>query len=216
MKLELLIIFIAFTFATDCGDLDLHRDEDYKWSNDNGDIYFNLCGPLETTISQYDTSDVSVLADLLTLNGFVTLGKYSTETITDVDNGVQFDYRGEDFSTTHFYTRVVVTCGDEDTSSDANVYPEDTTFVIEFSHPGACKKGGFPWVGITLLCLLFAGVICYIVVMVILNVFVFHKSGLEIIPNYEFWVMLPGLILDGIMFTFTCKKRGSEYKTFDI
>jgi uncharacterized membrane protein YgcG len=44
--------------------------------------------------------------------------------------------------------------------------------------------------------------VIYFVGGAIFNKFVRHKEGLEIIPNVEFWLALPGLVKDGILFTY--------------
>jgi len=56
-------------------------------------------------------------------------------------------------------------------------------------------SGGWIFV-IILLCL----VVVYIVAGIILNKFVRHQSGLDLIPNFEFWKSLPGLVKDGVFF----------------
>jgi len=44
--------------------------------------------------------------------------------------------------------------------------------------------------------------VLYFVAGAVFNKFVRHKEGLEIIPNVEFWVALPGLVKDGFLFTY--------------
>jgi hypothetical protein len=44
--------------------------------------------------------------------------------------------------------------------------------------------------------------VLYFVGGALFNKFVRHKEGLEIIPNVEFWLALPGLVKDGIVFTY--------------
>jgi len=44
--------------------------------------------------------------------------------------------------------------------------------------------------------------VLYFVGGAIYNKFVQHKEGIEIIPNVEFWMSLPGLVKDGFLFTY--------------
>jgi len=66
--------------------------------------------------------------------------------------------------------------------------------------------------GSIILIILLVLVVVYFVVGVVVQKFVRHQEGLEIIPNYQFWVSLPGLVKDGVMLIVnkTCR-RGQGY-----
>ena len=92
--------------------------------------------------------------------------------------------------------------------------PEPCHYQISFSSKYACPdgregefEGGWIFVIIVLV-----GLALYFIIGIIIKIAVFKASGKDIIPNTEFWVELPGLIKDGIVFLFnkiTC--RGGSY-----
>ncbi|EDR27440.1 hypothetical protein EDI_092310 [Entamoeba dispar SAW760] len=219
MKL-LFILFISCVFAIKCKDFkNIHKKTDYVFKKADADtyIYFNLCGPITTQFEGYDASDVSVLAYLETYKEKVVLGNTSTESLELVNEGktLRFSYNGD--SSLQLSSRVEVTCGPEDTSSNIKAQIEGSTFIFSFTSPDACPSNKtFPITGLILCIILFVLIGLYIIVTVILNIFVFHKKGLEVIPNYLFWIGLPSLLVDGVKFTFCCKKAGSEYQTFAV
>jgi len=66
--------------------------------------------------------------------------------------------------------------------------------------PGPPVSGkGFDY-GWIFVIIVLAGLALYFVVGAVVKKFVFHAEGLEIIPQNEFWLGLPGLIKDGFMF----------------
>jgi len=57
--------------------------------------------------------------------------------------------------------------------------------------------------------------ILYFIVGAVVNKFVRHKEGIEIIPNVEFWMALPGLVKDGHLYVYRklrglCNRGGFE------
>jgi len=60
---------------------------------------------------------------------------------------------------------------------------------------GPSISGGFIFLLIVLFCM-----IAYIVGGIIFNKVKRQAHGLELIPNFEFWTSLPGLVKDGVMF----------------
>jgi len=71
------------------------------------------------------------------------------------------------------------------------------------------KSGGVDAAGVILI-LFFVGLVLYFVGGWCLNKFVFHKEGsfFELIPQYLFWISLPGLIKDGCLFVVHGFKKG--------
>jgi len=74
------------------------------------------------------------------------------------------------------------------------------------------KKGSSAKVtgGGIFLILLFCGSFVYVVVGVVINKFVRHQEGIEILPNVAFWTGFFGLIRDGGKFIVnkTCRRGG--------
>jgi hypothetical protein len=62
------------------------------------------------------------------------------------------------------------------------------------------------------------GLVTYFVVGIIIKRVKFDKTGLEMIPNYNFWKDLPFLIKDGVLFVYHSiaglfrKGRGKDYE----
>jgi len=77
------------------------------------------------------------------------------------------------------------------------------TAPVESSPTGITGGGIF-------LILLFCGAALYLVIGVVVNKFVRHQSGIEMIPNIAFWTGFLGLIKDGGKFITlkTCKRGG--------
>jgi len=71
------------------------------------------------------------------------------------------------------------------------------------------KSGKITGGGVFLI-LLFCVPTIYLVAGVIVNKFVRHQSGVEVIPNYAFWGGFFGLIKDGVKFigVKTCRRGG--------
>jgi len=57
-------------------------------------------------------------------------------------------------------------------------------------------------------------IVLYLVGGVSYNKFVAHREGIELIPNVEFWVMLPGLVKDGHVFVWR-KIQALTGRTYD-
>lgn len=81
---------------------------------------------------------------------------------------------------------------------------------------GFCPGGGgggdngfdFGWVFVIIV---LCGLFLYFVLGIIILKFALHKEGREVVPQVEFWSALPGLVLDGIKFTWrkiTCQSGG--------
>jgi len=73
---------------------------------------------------------------------------------------------------------------------------------------GGGKKGGLSGGSILLICLLCVTV-TYFVAGTLFNKYQRHREGSEIIPNRDFWIGIPGLVKDGVVFTYH-KVRGQS------
>eukprot|EP01120_Amphizonella_sp_Union-15-10_P007373 TRINITY_DN247_c0_g1_i1.p1 TRINITY_DN247_c0_g1~~TRINITY_DN247_c0_g1_i1.p1 ORF type:complete len:252 (-),score=41.39 TRINITY_DN247_c0_g1_i1:74-829(-) len=73
------------------------------------------------------------------------------------------------------------------------------------SSPGGGGEGGDIG-GIVFLAIFFGAIILYLLVGVIVNKVVRKQEGAEVIPNWEFWRGLPGMVRDGTLFIFRCGK----------
>ena len=93
---------------------------------------------------------------------------------------------------------------------------------VTFYHPDACpiskssSSGGLSFGSIVLI-IIAALIVLYFAVGIPVMIFVFKKTGIEIIPFVSFWMMIPGLVLDGCKFIlglFPCyKKEGYDSLT---
>ena len=223
-----MISFLLFTLsmAITCKDMpNINKKNDYVFIQRGSSItvYFNLCGPINTKVDNFDTSKTSVLADLSqSTDLYKRLGNTTTEKITyheDPETGeieVHFDYQGDLNHNKYLQSRIVVKCGDYDTSSKiTGQLTDDDVYVFTFTSPDVCKaESHFPLTGIILLGILVIIVLLYLIVGLLVNTFIKQKRGIEVIPHYEMWKELPSLIKDGFLFTFTCKRKGSTYEPF--
>jgi len=221
----LLVLLVAESYAAiTCDDFDgLHKKSDYYFHEQGSDssVYFNLCGPVKTQFNGFDTSDTSILGKLGNGNSYARLGLYSTEKLTFTEKTntkpatLQFDYFGDKLTNFQLRSKVIVECSEEDTSSNITARLIDYVYVFSFKSPNVCETvDPFPIVGIILLSILLLFFLIYIIGGILLNKFVFHKEGIELIPHINFWKELPSLLLDGIKFTFCCRKASSQYAGF--
>lgn len=111
----------------------------------------------------------------------------------------------------------------------------EQVFMFAMSSHEACdKKGTVPEGGFDLVWfLLFPGVlgftmifvmiglVVYFIVGIIINKKRYDRAGVELIPHHEFWLSLPGLVKDGVLFIVSgcgrcVKGRGnSKYSDLD-
>ncbi|XP_077979005.1 cation-dependent mannose-6-phosphate receptor-like [Glandiceps talaboti] len=97
-----------------------------------------------------------------------------------------------------------------ETSSGSTIY----TFDLKSSHccPSSGGGGGGLSAG-TILCIIFIVLVTlYIVVGILYMKFVREAEGTDLIPNKMFWISLPGLIKDGVLFVLRpCRKGSTPY-----
>jgi len=87
---------------------------------------------------------------------------------------------------------------------------------LQFTSPYCCPNGLRPGVGgggfdygWIFVIIVFSAAAVYLLGGVIVNRFVFHHEGLQMIPNVDFWVASPGLMKDGVMYVVN-KVRGGQ------
>lgn len=89
---------------------------------------------------------------------------------------------------------------------------EDVNYIFTLRSPHAClvPNPGLS-AGSVLLILLFVAVMVYIIGGILFLRFYRGASGVEMIPNYEFWKDFPLLVKDGMIFTFRGCKSDTTY-----
>ncbi|XP_065908203.1 uncharacterized protein [Dysidea avara] len=153
----------------------------------------------------------------------------------------KFEYEGSNLKITYTggtddRTTVVKLKCDKTATTPELKYDEESpqkTYVLTMTSkcncPGLCsgssgsnhKSSSEPGiVGIVLLSVLVIVVIVYFVVGMIIMRVKYDKTGSDIIPNKTFWMSLPFLVKDGVLFTFTpclkCMGRDKQgYSTMD-
>ncbi|XP_071108535.1 cation-dependent mannose-6-phosphate receptor-like [Haliotis cracherodii] len=79
--------------------------------------------------------------------------------------------------------------------------------------PGPDNTGGEGLSGGSIVVIIFFGVaFLYILGGLMFQTFVRKASGREMVPNFGLWSILPGLIRDGFILTFTCGRRSGYGK----
>ena len=81
--------------------------------------------------------------------------------------------------------------------------------------PGASGPGGgggfdYGWVFVIIV---LVGLFLYFTIGILILKFGMHKEGREIVPQVDFWSSLPGLVIDGMKYSFCCVpcRGGSSY-----
>jgi len=77
---------------------------------------------------------------------------------------------------------------------------------------GGGKKGKFDF-GWVFVIIVFGGLALYFIIGALFLKFGRDASGVEIIPQHDFWFSLPGLVKDGVMFIVNKIRGGNTYQT---
>lgn len=155
------------------------------------------------------------------------LGDLDTQTIEAIDpanplKGVRIKYNEGDIckkqqdGQTQIETRAVsyeITC---DSSKTATVLKEIKEinmceYTIMFESAAACPASGGGGSGKMFLILLLAATAVYCGGGIAYNKYRAQKQGMEMIPQLEFWQQLPGLVKDGVAFSWANTKAGIEW-----
>ncbi|XP_013399436.1 uncharacterized protein LOC106165683 isoform X2 [Lingula anatina] len=89
-------------------------------------------------------------------------------------------------------------------------HPTSCAYQLTFDYAGACQKISPATMvtslsaGTVLIIIFFVSLFVYFLFGSLANACVFEQTGAHIIPNYDFWIMLPTYIVDGFTFTFSC------------
>lgn len=149
-----------------------------------------------------------------------------------INKEYQFMYTGSTTKTTSArLTTVVLACNQASLPDPAfSAVAENPTGTYTLSVttkcacPGQCKYSPKPKpnppssssklsTGSILCILFFVFLIIYVIGGLLINKYVRHKEGSEIVPNRDFWKDVPSLIKDGSMFTYQkISGKGSEYE----
>ncbi|XP_076460651.1 uncharacterized protein LOC143293563 [Babylonia areolata] len=146
---------------------------------------------------------------------------------TDSSGNTQVTYTHTDSTGIPRTTIVTLQCDQSGGADSLNVQGEDpinpgiyemtltSVHCCLSSGPGPTPSGGGGSSGLSvgsILCIVFVGVACvYIIAGVAVQKGVRKAAGKEMIPNYTFWSALPGLIKDGVLFTFSGCKGSRTY-----
>ncbi|XP_065192147.1 cation-dependent mannose-6-phosphate receptor-like [Sycon ciliatum] len=199
----------------DLGDLS-NGDGTFRYTevrgNDQNLYWFNPCASA-TIPSSGGCEDV--IACQLWNNIFSGLGTLQSNRFISEGNRVFIQSQNTD-SIAFRILKVYLNCNEgmgETIFSAAGDQEIQHTYVFEMTGPGACPKsadggggGGNNGssVGLTpgwyMVIFGISILVVYIVAGIMIQHFKFDKTGKEIIPNYTFWIGLPGLIKDGAMF----------------
>jgi len=94
-----------------------------------------------------------------------------------------------------------------------------TSFACPVGGGGGGDSGGLSW-GWILIIIFCCLVVVYLVGGVLVNRFWRQQSGWDMIPQREFWISVPGLVWDGLKFTWKTinalieRLRGNSYSTY--
>ena len=205
MLFVLFLISISYSEKLECNQIgDLRTEEDYLYFKQGGSakVYFNFCGGINTKFEGVNTDNIAVAADLSLYGTIVSLGNVDTETIdyNEETKTIEFSYVGDYVHTQQMKSKVVVTCSELDTSSDINGVLENGVYIFSLN------KSDFPLLGLIILICIVVFFILFIFIGCIVNMLFFNKKGVEVFSHLIFLTQLPGLVIDGIKFTFCCKK----------
>eukprot|EP00163_Fabomonas_tropica_P010107 TRINITY_DN20129_c0_g1_i1.p1 TRINITY_DN20129_c0_g1~~TRINITY_DN20129_c0_g1_i1.p1 ORF type:complete len:233 (-),score=55.41 TRINITY_DN20129_c0_g1_i1:221-919(-) len=142
--------------------------------------------------------------------GAQSCGVLSKMEITEGDGGVIFTYPGGDGGRT---THVVLGCGESETPGNftASTASDGITYTITGTSSLTCVGGGKKkglsggWIFFIILISSFS---VYLIGGTVYKAQRQGQSGIEAVPNIDFWRNLPGLIKDGFRFTFGLCGRG--------
>ncbi|XP_048755148.1 uncharacterized protein LOC125666064 isoform X1 [Ostrea edulis] len=88
------------------------------------------------------------------------------------------------------------------------------TYNLSFKSKYSCPRSDAGLSAGTILIIIFVAMIpVYLIGGVLFQVFVRKNSGMKVIPNYNFWVGLPGLIKDGMLFIIRGGRKKGTYNS---
>eukprot|EP00118_Oscarella_pearsei_P024791 m.306805 g.306805 ORF g.306805 m.306805 type:complete len:272 (+) comp41598_c0_seq1:39-854(+) len=185
---------------------------DIKGENSSS-YFFNPCAPFNLVAAG---SPCTVENDVAVCQNFTgqqlfNLGRQDTATYELISGqGVIVTYTGGDEDAV---SKVMLVCQENTTESTlvfSNIEDDGNTYRFLLGSPHCCLKKGSSGTSITIGTIIviafFSLVVVYLIIGMTYQGVAKGGRGLEIVPNTSFWGSLPGLIKDGILFTFTCGK----------
>jgi len=194
----------------------------YQFPNDplHPNVYVNLCG--KTTTQCSPSSPVCKVSSLWNTVGY---GQLETQEFVLVEKegvesgkGVTIHYSNGEYCPSTGYTKstIHVVCGTSETITTASVDSDGCGIEITISSAAGCGKevafegtSAGETAAIVILVLLLVGVILYIAIGMFVNwKFKGASSVVEMIPQREFWMSVPGMVVDGCKFIAHGFKKG--------
>ncbi|XP_064647333.1 uncharacterized protein LOC135500094 [Lineus longissimus] len=129
------------------------------------------------------------------------------------DGNLQFQYSADSDTLRKMFITLV--CANEEGSLVAYGETATTVYTFKLSTRYACYNGVYPYQGIStgsvLLIVFFVLILVYLVGGFLFLTYARGATGMERVPNFEFWADFPHLIKEGAMFVFRGCKTESTY-----
>nr|XP_002126668.1 putative mannose 6-phosphate receptor-like protein C530.09c [Ciona intestinalis] len=189
-----------------------------RWTNISAPTPLN--GPLYSYNPCYPFTDGNLknLAALQIASGDkYDIGSQTTAVFVQVGDQIAINYTANSLLGDSRHSQVTLTCskGKQDNFIvKGEVTPNSGFYKFELVGNTLCpkKSGGGLSAGSVLLIIFFVLLFVYLVGGILYNRYKNEETGLDMLPNKEFWASLPGLIADGIKFIFGgCKASPSSY-----
>jgi hypothetical protein len=186
----------------------LHAAGQYyeKKSLFNDNFFVNVCG--EASCAGGACGCVppgNAVCQLGSNNVWYSCGLYATQNITTMTSplGVKIQYGGgKPCGSTPRSSTLLIACNEAVTVKFLSVMENiNCQYALEFQSKYACPKRSSLSGGSVFLLIFFLGGGLYFGGGFVYNWKVKHLEGVERIPQYAFWSMIPGLIVDGVFFT---------------
>lgn len=186
------------------------------YNNDWNPCIARPCGSMPNTdvsICQTEVKKPGVQASSY-INGYLKTASFTGE----VGKNLVLHYTGDNATLSGGIklrqSSISLICVSDSLSNDFTVQElkGDVDYVFTLRSPHAClvPNPGLS-AGSVLLILFFVAVVVYIVGGILFLRFYRGASGVEMIPNYEFWKGFPLLVKDGMVFTFRGCKSDTTY-----
>jgi len=158
----------------------------------------------QATSANFETD---VNTGIVTLKYFVQSADKLRQSIVTLEcvssGGTDFVFVKEDPPLTYKFTLQSPHACCQGTGCSAAPPPPVITYTISLS------------VGSILLIIALCVVVIYLVAGLSVNVGYYKRSGVEMVPQLPFWILLPGLIKDGGLFIVNSVRRGGQRASYD-
>jgi len=192
-------------------------DNLYYMDQTGGLTYFNLCGDTTTICSP--SSPVCKRSGLWSTMGYGDLSTQQMHVIDlsgySADQGVTVEYSNGEYcpNSPGTSSKIHVVCGKDEAFTSLSVMSDGCSIVATIKSAAGCPEilpytDGGEVFAIVVLVLLLVGVIAYIAIGMFLNKRKGAQTVPEMIPHREFWLSLPLMIRDGVMFIAHGFKKG--------